>query len=83
VAERVDKFKAAERQRQDRIDAAVGVPGQWVLRHGQDHDRDIEARVAQFLDQLRAFDLALKQQIDHYDVGPELLGRLDDFRPVV
>ena len=49
-----------------------------MLRHRQDNNRDVLARVADLLDQLRPLDLALQQQIDHHDVRSELPRRLED-----
>ena len=43
--ESVDQLEAAERQRQHRVDAAVGVAGQRMLGHRQHHDRDVQARI--------------------------------------
>ena len=70
VAQRVDQFEAAERERENGIYPTIGVSGERMLRHGQYHNGHVEAGVAQLLDQLRPLHLALQQQIDHHHVGP-------------
>jgi len=82
VSQGVDQFESAEGQRQHGIDAAARVAGQGVLRHGQDDHRDIQARVAQLLDELGAFEFALEEQIHHDHVRAQLPGRVNDLRAV-
>ena len=82
VGQGVYQLESAEGQRQHSVNAAARVSGQGVLRHGQDNHRDIQARVAQLLDELGPFDLALEEQIHHNHVRAHLSGRVDDLRAV-
>ena len=82
MGQRVDELEATERKCQDRFYAAVGVAGQWMLGHGQDHDRNVQPGIPYPLYQLGALDLALQEQIHHDHVRPELVHRLKDLRTV-
>ncbi len=48
-----------------------------MLGNGQDHGGNIQTGIAKLLDQLRALELALEQQVDHHDIRPELPRRLE------
>ena len=61
----------------------AGVTSDGVLGNGQDNGGNIQTGIAELLDQLRALDLALEQQVDHHDIRSELPRRLEDLRAIV